>query len=240
MVAVILAAGVSSRLRPLTDSIPKSLLVVAGKSLLERSLDALQRHGLIECIIVTGYLHTMIEQFVRNLRSSINVSFVLNPEFERTNNNYSLWLALPHIKGRHMLLLDGDILFDTRILSGLLNSTHDDALVIRSSARLGSEEIKVQLDSEGFVQRIGKEVDPEVAVGESLGIEKFSPETVARLHGILNRRHSLDEFYEASFQEMIDGGVKIAVVDTGGYPCIEIDTSEDLAAAEHLARSLHL
>jgi choline kinase len=238
MTAVILAAGISSRLRPLTDNIPKSLLPLAGKPLLQRCLEALRHNGIKRCVIVTGYHFKMIEEFVCSHHPDMDVTFVFNKDFATTNNNFSLWLAKPHVSGNSMLLLDADILFDVRILSRLLDARRKDALVIRRSEHLGDEEIKVELDSADRVLSIGKQIDPLIAAGESLGIERFSEETVRKLFDVLDKRKGRDEFYEASFQEIIDRGATVYAVDSGGYACMEIDTAEDFAAAEQVARSL--
>lgn len=238
MTAVLLAAGISSRLRPLTNSTPKSLLLVGGKPLLLRSLEALRKSGVQRCIIITGYLSEMIEDFIKNLGLGLEIHFVYNRDFASTNNNYSLWLARPMVETRRMLLLDADILFDQRIVARLNDSPHENALVMRSSNDLGREEIKVELDRSGRVLHIGKELDPTTCAGESVGIERFSVETTSKLFDVLERRKRNNEFYEASFQEVIDQGAKIYAVDSGELPCIEIDTPDDLAAAEQLVHRM--
>jgi choline kinase len=238
MTAVILAAGIASRLRPLTTTLPKSLIKLGGKALLQRNLESLQRSGIGRCIIVTGFLHEMIESFVRSLALRMKVAFIHNPIFGSTNNNYSLWLTRPALDCESILLLDADILFDERILVRLLASPHDDALIMRASNHLGHEEIKCELAADGSVITIGKHLDPKISAGESLGIEKFSAPTTRALFDVLARRHVINEFYEASFQEVIDGGAKIYAVESGGHPCMEIDTPDDLAAAEEIAKQL--
>lgn len=238
MIGIILAAGIASRLRPLTNTTPKCLLHVGGVPLLERTLRALEQSGLQECVIVTGYYHEKVEEFVHTLGPSLKVHFLLNSRYETTNNNHSLWIAGSIARGRDMLLLDADILFDRRLITLLRDARHDDALIMRSGGKLGHEEIKVELDPSGRILRIGKEIDPERAAGESVGIEKFSAATASRLFGILDRRKERNEFYEASFQEMIDEGCAINAVDSGAYGCMEIDTPDDLAAAQHLAPTL--
>ncbi len=238
MTGVILAAGIALRLRPLTDGLPKCLLPVGGTPLLQRSLDALSHAGVHRCVIVTGYLHEKIEQFVAMYHPPVEIEFIHNPAFTETNNNYSLWLTRPAVSGEDIVLLDADILFHQTILTRLLSSAHKDALVIRTTGSLGHEEIKCELNGDGAVVRIGKHLDPRKAAGESLGIEKFSAASTVRLFEVLARRHVYNEFYEASFQELIDGGVRIYAVDSGGLPCVEIDTPDDLAAAEHLAQQM--
>ncbi len=237
MIAVVLAAGISSRLRPLTDSLPKTLLPVAGTPLLQRLLRALAQAEIERVIIVSGYRHQMIEQFVRSLDLRQPVSFIVNASFETTGNNYSLSLAGPIVSGHPMLLLDSDILFDPAALTLLLRSPHTDALLVRSATALGHEEIKVVLDGRGRVVRIGREIDPADASGESIGIEKFSARTTASLFEVLAERKTTNELYEVSFQKVIDGGASMYAVDCGSRPCMEIDTPEDLHRAEDLARA---
>lgn len=238
MKVVILAAGMATRLRPLTTTLPKCLLPVGGTPLLKRALGSIALHHPEEVVIVTGYLHELIEDFVRSLSLSFPVRCVRNQDFARTNNNYSLWLAMRAIGPTEMILLDADILFDQRILSALVRTAEPDALVIREAGSLGAEEIKVECNNAGYVTKIGKEVDPGLAAGESLGIEKFSPLSFARLLAVLERRKEWDEFYEAAFQEIIDDGARIATVDAGSYACIEIDTEADLRRAEILANDI--
>jgi choline kinase len=238
MTGVLLAAGISSRLRPLTDAKPKSMLPIGGKPLLQRTLEILQAAALERCIVVTGYLREMMEVFIRSLDLQMHIDFVYNPHFASTNNNYSLWLAQSALHGEAMLLLDADILFDPRILKQLLEAPHENALVMRVGEKLSHEEIKVELDASGRVMHIGKGIDPARAAGESLGIEKFDALTARKLFDALGRRKDRNEFYEASFQKIIDQGAAIYVVDSEPYACIEIDTIEDLSAAEKLAMTI--
>jgi len=141
--------------------------------------------------------------------------------------------------GRHdLLLLDSDILFADRILDLLLDHPSRDALVMRTSGVLGDEEIKVERDARGCIRRIGKEIGAASAAGESIGMEKFSASTAARLHDILGERKERNEFYEASFQQLIEAGVCVTGVDAGEVPCMEIDTPEDYAVARGIADAL--
>ena len=76
MKAVILAAGIASRLRPLTDNIPKCLLELGGKSILERTIDNLINYSIEEFIIVTGYLEEKIKSFISETYPSLKVTYI--------------------------------------------------------------------------------------------------------------------------------------------------------------------
>jgi choline kinase len=240
---VILAAGVASRLRPLTDTKPKCLIEVGGKTILERTINNLVANGITEIVIVTGYLDGRIRSFIDSRFPRCTVTIVQNERYETTNNIYSLWLARDQVRGDELLLLDSDILFDQAILGLLLKSPHPDCLALRSDHALGPEEIKVQVDGAGMVRSIGKEVDPGFAAGESIGIERFGTSGLDALMQVLDRMILREQkegfFYEAAFQEFINAGHPMAAVNVGSLRCIEIDTPEDLeAAARDVARYL--
>ncbi|MBX7044003.1 MAG: phosphocholine cytidylyltransferase family protein [Ignavibacteria bacterium] len=240
MQAVILAAGAARRLRPLTDKTPKCLLNVGGKSLLQRTIDNITSNGITEFVFVTGYLNKMIEEHVRENNRDISCEFLHNADFENNNNSYSLWMTRNTAKGS-ILLLDSDILFDKGIITELLECGKDNALAVNSSHEPDEEQMKVVVDSEGVVTQIGKHIPLSSSAGESIGIELFSPYFVKELYAILNRKiileNNVNEFYETSFQEVIDKGEEnsqIHAVDVSDYMCMEIDTAEDFARAQDI------
>jgi choline kinase len=242
MTAVILAAGVASRLRPLTNNTPKCLLKVGDKSILERTIDNLVKNNISEIIVVTGFLREMIEDFLTLNYPNLNFTFIYNEKYDSTNNIYSLWMTKSDILGYEMLLMDSDIVFDSRIIGRLLSSDYADCLALRSAEELSEEEIKCLLNEDGSIKKISKTINPQEAVGESIGIEKFSKALVLRLFTILDRK-ILDEkavnvFYEAAFQDAMDSGAKIFTVDVEDYKCMEIDTAEDFKLAELVAKDM--
>ena len=192
--AIILAAGTASRLRPLTSNTPKCLLKVGERTLLQRSMDALIKAGIREFCIVTGYLHEMIEDFVRKqYADSINVTYIYNEVYETTNNIYSLWLARPEAEGQEVLLLDSDLLYDPRIVERVLADKHDNVLTLIRH-ELGEEEMKVVIDAEGSIVEISKTCDPALAAGESLGIERMGKAYTTALYKELEVMKTLSNF----------------------------------------------
>lgn len=236
MTAVILAAGVASRLRPFTDNTPKCLLELGGKTILQRTVDNLLANGVTRFVFVTGYFREQIEDFVARQWPGLDAVFIFNSVYDTTNNIYSLWLAREAVGADEMLLLDSDILFDRRIVGALLASPHTDCIALNSAIALGEEEIKVRLDGDGRIREISKVVSVAEAAGESIGIERFSPDSVAHLYRVLGRMIVAEQrvgiFYEAAFEEMIREGRALHAVDIGNYPCMELDTIDDFQRAE--------
>lgn len=254
---IILAAGASTRLRPLTDNKPKCLLKIGDKTLLEHTIDNVLAVGIKEIAIVIGYKAQMIREFVKRQFPYVRLRFILNPTYASTNNAYSLWLARRFLENRNrkidntLLLLDSDILFSSQLLHFLLQwevrslstvadkqnlHTIDGLIAVRVAGSHDEEEVHVSVDSNNNIVMIGKEIALKEAYGESVGIELFSLAGVKKLFDILERRIrkgvGRTEFYEASFQQMIREGARISAVDVNSYPVIEIDTPDDLRIAQ--------
>lgn len=237
MKAVILAAGIASRLRPLTDTTPKCLLKIGERCLLERAFDALIQNGFDEFIIVTGYRQQQIVDFLQTRYPERKVTFIYNDRYESTNNIYSLWLTRPYADEKEVLLLDSDIVFDPQIVAKLLGSDKADALALNRH-ELGAEEIKVIADEEQKVVEISKVCSIPEAIGESIGIEKMSAtytkalfqelETMITVEGLDNI------FYERAFERLIPQGYSFYVIDTTEFFSAELDTVEDFQQAQKL------
>ena len=236
MKAIILAAGMASRLRPLTLTTPKSLLKVGERSLLQRSMDALIANGVTEFCIVTGYLHEMIEDFVRKqYADSIQVTFIYNKVYETTNNIYSLWLARPFAEGQEVLLLDSDLLYDPQIVTRVLATDAPNVLTLIRH-ELGEEEMKVVTDAQGSIKEISKTCNPADAAGESLGIEKMGKEYTkalySELESMMHDEHLENVFYERAFERLIPQGHTYQVLDVTELFSCELDTIEDFENAK--------
>lgn len=237
MKAIILAAGIASRLRPLTNDRPKCLLEIGGKCLMQRSFDALIANGINEFVVVTGYLHTLIETFLKERYNNVKITFIHNERFASTNNIYSLWLAQPEADGHDVLLLDSDILYDPLIVARLLSSPHSDVLALNNHP-LGEEEMKVIPDEDGKVKEISKTCSIAEAKGESIGIERMSAAYTSALYKelktMMEDEHLDNIFYERAFERLIPQGHTFYVEDTTDLFSTELDTVDDFNAAKQL------
>lgn len=129
MKALILAAGTGKRLRPLTDSVPKPLIKIGTRTLLNYQLESLIKHGIEDVIITTGPFKEELEEHVRS-NHRIKAYFVHNPRYETTNYIYSLWLT-KNLIDSDLLLLHGDLLFDDVVMGKLLGAKDSRVLVNR-------------------------------------------------------------------------------------------------------------
>lgn len=120
--AVILAAGVGSRLRPYTDAVPKPLVEVNGTPMLHNALHQLSELGICEATIVVGYRKDAIEQSCGRRFEEVEIEYVHNPIFDRTGSAYSLWLARNKMLAGDTVFLEGDVFFEREVLERTLRA----------------------------------------------------------------------------------------------------------------------
>jgi choline kinase len=225
--AVILAAGASRRLMPLTRDCPKCLLPVGGRTILARQLDTLAAFGIDDVVIVTGHGAAALRAACAR-----QVRYVHNSHYATTNSLYSLTLTEEAVAGRPFLLLNSDVVVDPRLVGRLLAAAPN-ALLVDLEARLDEEAMKVVV-RDGQVAAIDKGLDPAESDGENVGVVKFDAEGAAALFRAARRllgAGRTNAWAPAAYALML-GEMTIGVVPTEGLPWIEIDFPEDLARAE--------
>ncbi len=231
MKAVILAAGVGSRVRPLTDNKPKSLLPINGKTILERMIENISSAGIRDIIIVTGYLEDQIKKFALENFPNLNINFVRNDKYLETNTAYSLLLARPFIGESEFIKFDADVVFEKEVLKRLIDSKYSTALCIDKNIHLDKEEVKVITDSQDMVEEVGKKLDPHKSKGESIGIEKIGTNAskllFEQLKTLLKDKKNWNEYYDDSYTTLVEKGVTFGAVDITGLKWVEIDTHQD-------------
>ncbi|NOZ59462.1 MAG: phosphocholine cytidylyltransferase family protein [Euryarchaeota archaeon] len=235
MKAVILAAGLGSRLGELTRDRPKTLLEVCGRPLISYILENLSSCGIEEAVIVTGYAERRLREVVGDgSASGVRVSYVRNPRYATTNNSYSLSLVRERVRGG-FLIVNSDVLFHPGILEILLSSPLGGVVLsVDLGKELGEEEMKVTARG-GRITDIGKELPPREAVGEYIGLARVDAASVEAFFAALDevlRELGSGVFYEEAFRGMIGMGLAVRYTSTDGLPWVEIDTPEDLWFAE--------
>ena len=238
MIGVVLAAGMASRLRPLTNDRPKCLLTVGSRTLLQRTFDALIAAGIKEFVVVTGYRGEMIHHFLDKQYADANLTFhfLHNADYQNNNNIFSLWMTRDIVRGKEFILLDSDILFDPKIITRMVQEPGTALALNRHE--LGDEEIKVIVDEQNRVVEISKVCSIADAVGESVGIEKmdaeYSEALFAELDKMIVEEKMVNVFYEKAFERLIPQQHCFHIVDTTNFFSIELDTVEDFNSAKQL------
>ncbi|WP_372643868.1 aminotransferase class I/II-fold pyridoxal phosphate-dependent enzyme [Ancylomarina sp.] len=120
MQAIILAAGLGKRLGNLTQNNTKCMVEIHGKTLIERSLDNLSESGISRVILVIGYEGQKVIDLLGNSYANMELIYVENPIYNKTNNIYSLYLAKDYLTDRDTILLESDLIYDAEILTKLI------------------------------------------------------------------------------------------------------------------------
>jgi choline kinase len=229
MKAVILAAGVSSRLTELARDIPKCLLKIGKTTVVDYQIELLTSVGKLEfrdVYVVGGY---RIEKL--NYLKDFGVHTIFNPKFREFNNIYSFYLANNFVD-EDFILLNGDAIVHQEILKCLVDSKYGTAFVTDNVKKLGEEEMKVLVNDKKIV-KFGKEIDPKIANGEYIGLAKFSVEDSEIVFDCMKKllkKGKTDIWYENAINYVLDK-INAFTVHTNGLPWIEIDTPKDYEKA---------
>lgn len=225
MQAVILAAGVGSRLKTLSGGKPKCLLEIGGKPIILHQLEALADHGVGPVVCVLGYHADEVREVIGQ-----RATIVINERYEDTNSLYSLWLARDSVTGP-FVLLNCDLLFDPDILDRLLEETGC-ALAYDSTSSRGREQTKVAIRDRKVVD-IGKDLPPGSAKGESLGLLKFDAEGGTAMLQMADHlmRDGHEKAWVMEATRAVCQIVPLVAVNIAGKPWTEIDFPHDLDVA---------
>ena len=232
MRAVILAAGVGRRLG--YDK-PKILLEFGGCTLLERHLAILDVLGVRDVVIGIGHEALAIERALEALGQT-DVSTIYNPDYEQ-GSILTLWCVREALTaGGPVLLMDGDVLYDRRVLAPLVETHHADCLLVDRAFEPGEEPVKVGV-VDGVPADFGKTIDPALeAYGESVGFFRLSERTAKALvetaGRMIEQGGSERPMEDAVAAVLRAANPPFGFEDVTGLPWIEIDFPEDVARAE--------
>lgn len=236
MDAIILAAGVGSRLRPITNKKPKTLVEVSNRPMVAYILDALIASGVHRAVVCTGYRSDQLERYVReNYDGQIELVFIENTAYETTNNMYSLYLAREYLDG-DVFVMNADLVFDPSIMVDMaaLPGSH----VAVDVGRYMEESMKVKVESDG-ISAISKAISPDDSHGCSIDIYKFDHRAARALVNEVIRIIEVDEDLNQWTEVLLDqafssGSVSAKPFDIQGRAWFEIDDYDDLIKADML------
>jgi len=233
--ALLLAAGSGNRLLPLTENLPKSLLPINGKSILENALGHLAGAGVEVTRIVIGHQGHLIRGRFGGSFLGMRLEYVENPIYQSTNSMYSLHLGLQEISGP-VWILEGDVVFDGQILH---LPHHAEISWLVDPQALQMDGAFLQTDQHGIVRSLRIVRPPEKARPgdfKSIGILHLSMAAVPVVQKWLGAglaRQQCNLYYDLIFADHLEERL-ISVVDIRGSRWFEIDTPADLKAAREL------
>ena len=234
--AVHLAAGEGTRLRPLTSDRPKPLVELGGESMLERNVDTLAAAGVPEQLVVTGYRADQIR--------ALGYETVHNAVYDETDMVYSLFCAREAFGGRDLLISYGDIVYEPRLVEALVSCDAPLCVVVdedwqslweaRFEEPLADAET-LDIDQNGFIREIGAEPSSSDEIdAQYVGLLKVRADHLTRFADIYDELAGQEDGdaytgveMTAFVQRLVDEGWDVQAVPVeGGW--VEVDTTGDL------------
>lgn len=232
MKALILAAGLGTRLAPITNDRPKSLVPVNGKPILMKQIENLHENGIADITIVSGYKADILEKAVHQLYPEIKI--IESVDYATTNNMYSAYIARESIGENGFLMMNADVYYDSSVIKALLEDKAENAIVTDIGTYI-EESMKV-VEVEGRLVKISKAITPEEALGASIDVYKFSKEGgrafFAKCAEYIEEKKELKMWSEVALNDILSEVVFKSCPLKGRW--LEIDNHDDLAAAEKL------
>ncbi|TFF87263.1 MAG: glucose-1-phosphate thymidylyltransferase [Promethearchaeota archaeon] len=180
MRAIILAAGEGKRLKPITSSLPKPMIPLAGKPLLEHTILGLKDAGINNILLIVGYKQDIIKDYFGKGLNKFNIKIEYKTQDEYLGTAHATNYAKDFIKGDPFLMMYGDLLVDPSIFKEVLqkfNQSKPEGLI--SLLEVGNPEDYgiISLNSDGFVEKITEKPSPELNLGNlaNAGIYVFKP-----------------------------------------------------------------
>lgn len=255
MIGVILAAGMGTRLMPLTKEIPKALLKINEVTLLERMIKNCINADVSKFIVIVGYNKDKVIDLCPQIANKydIEIKTIENEKYDVTNTSVSTYLASKYIEENSLddfILVNGDNVVDPKIISRLANSNNT-GMIIDNFKELDEESFKLIIDDESFnedktiangkIHSIGKGLDIPSSTGEFIGVSKVKSDDVAEFNRILEGLIEEDSqnYYDFAYKEL--SLIKtIDFVLTNGLKWTEIDDHNDWKNAQILVEELEI
>ena len=232
MKAVIVAAGMGTRIRPLSNEIPKAFIEIGDVPLIIRSLDNLNSIGIKDVIIVVGYMEEYFRTQLGSNFKEIKITYVLNNEYANTGSMYSL-SQTEGIIDDDILLLESDLLYEQRALDILINSPEPSEILVAPLSGSG-DEVYIIVNNENELIDLGKNImNKTEAIGELVGISKLSLKFLSDLYKKAKEDYQRNEnnyhYEESIFKLSKTYPIKCKLIENLSW--IEIDNYKDLKIA---------
>ena len=239
MKVLILGAGQGKRLLPLTEEVPKALLDIHGRTLVERQIDAFVPCGIKEFVVITGYGSTMMRDMLDQIEArnpGITIRTVYNPFYSVADNLASCWMAREEMDGE-FIQVNGDNLFRAAMIDDLLKAPEAPVIVATNNKdQYDTDDMKVMLDGDRLTE-IGKTLPIEAVDAEAIGIYIFRGEGGALYRDTLDKamldQSGLRQWFPSAVGTLAKL-TEIKVCSITGHEWCEVDFPVDLQHARQL------
>ncbi len=241
MRVVILAAGQGKRLLPLTQEVPKALLDIGGKTLIERQIEAFAAIGIKDFTVIVGYAAQRMEDALAHIarRLDLTIATVFNPFYAVADNLASCWMAREAMTG-DFIQVNGDNVFRSDLVEKLLSAPPAAlSVAINLKQVYDSDDMKVILDR-GRLTEIGKTLPVDTVDAEAIGFYVFrgggAQAYVDVLEHSMRDPHSLKQWFPSAIGSLAKK-IDVRTIPIDGLKWCEVDFPVDLQQARQLVAS---
>jgi choline kinase len=238
---IILAAGQGKRLLPLTAEVPKAMLDIGGKTLIERQIEAFAACGVTDFVVVTGYGVGRMDEALSAIsrRLGVQVKSVFNPFYGIADNLASCWLARGAMTG-DFIQVNGDNVFKSDLVERLLAAPpRDISVAINRKEEFDADDMKVMLDGERLTE-IGKTLPVDTVDAEAVGFYVFraggGQAYVRQLEEAMQDAAALRQWFPSAVGALAKK-VDVHTISITGLQWSEVDFPVDLQRARQLVAS---
>jgi len=236
MKALILAAGLGSRLQHKTKNIPKAMVEVNGLPIITHQLLALKENDIIDVGIVLGYKGGLLKQYLLDSHPDIHFSFFINNDYSHSNSAYSFYIASEYIKNEHYIHLNCDIIFSDHLLRKIIESRYENVIAIRTDIELDGRMEYVSLSDNRICQMSINKFDN--AEGKAFGLAKLGKESInkliERLSKYINDGDRNQNFYGMIREEVASDHYH--AINCDNSLLLEVNTISDLNVAKGILK----
>lgn len=240
MQAIILAAGMGRRLGELTRHNTKCMISVNGRTLIDRILTQLSALNLKRVIIVIGYEGHKLKEHIGNRYANLNIEYVENPIYDKTNNIYSLALATDRLQEDDTILVESDLIFDDNLFRLIIDNPYPNlALVAKYQSWMDGTMVRIDDENDilNFVPKKAFSYDEADQYYKTVNVYKFSKEFSRQKYvPFINAYCKVlgpNEYYEQVLQVIASlDKSNIKALPIGDCKWYEIDDVQDLDIAE--------
>jgi len=231
MKAVILAAGLGSRLDEITKNIPKTMIQINGQYIFKNIVNAIVNNNIKDIIFVVGYKSELLREVIcKELEHyDLNIAFVMNPNYQSTNTMYSLWLCRQYLDC-DFVYFHGDLIFSEKMLKNFIKSGLHNAILIDREFPLDWEDAMKVITHDDKLKYMSKSITVNEMDGTAIGIYKFDKLGSRKLFHVIDNliKKGVVSSWVSEAINIVSKKVTIKIEYNHSYPWADVDNLIDL------------